>query len=531
MKTKSDKVKVPPNATGTVEGLRDTGYQLHTAMSDIVDNSIEHDAKNIQIFFEQDFRDGVTLEIFDDGTGMSKDELLAAMQYGAERKGKKGNLGKFGLGLKTASTAFADRLTVISRKKNKDTLYTACWDLDHIRKVNDWEMIFRESSESEIKEYDRILKNKGGTLVKWDKCGGRIFLGDVQDEVRDKKKLQNLTKKIHFHLRQSFQRFLDHGDKRARNLNMSLNGEPIKAWDPFVLREKKTKMAGAKKIKVEGLPNGPAELEIKFYIIPRVEEFSSKESYEEAQVKPGNQGIYVYRENRLIHGPDWLDLFTRDTHYQLCRIEMSFDHRLDDAFKVDIKKSQISIDQALDTELKNFLRPRLREGNDLARQGERAGVKKTSEEAHKGSNKNIETIVDKVEKPTVLESSEKKNTATIENAKGKVHLKISVISTTDNASVYVKTADSIVDGLLWKPTLISGNIAVEINQNHPYYQKVYVPNLSKGVTIQGMDSLLWGLSVSELNCVEESTKRIFEDLRYDVSKKLRTLTESLPDPS
>jgi len=530
MKTMNDKIKNPPHASRTADGFRDTGYQLHTAICDIIDNSVEHDAKNIEIFLEQDVRSGITLEIFDDGAGMTKEELLAAMQYGAERKGKKGNLGKFGLGLKTASTAFADMLTVISRRKNKDPLYTACWDLDHIRKVNDWEMTFRKSSDAEIKEYERRLKGKGGTLVKWDKCG-RIFLGDSQDDVKDKKRLQSHIKKIHFHIRQTFQRFLDHKDKRARNLDMSINGEPIKPWDPFVLREKKTKNAGYKKIKVEGLKNGPGELEINFYILPRREEFSSVESYDEAQVRPSHQGIYVYRENRMIHGPDWLDLFSRDTHYQLCRIEMSFDYRLDEAFRVDLKKSQILIDTGLNSAISEFLRPRIREGNDLARQGERAGIKKTSDEAHKGSNKNIEDKVNEVQKPEILATNEAKKTATIENTKGKVHLKISVISSTDKDQVFVNPVDSIADGLLWRPTIISGNIAVEINRNHPYYQKVYVPNLSKGVTVQGMDSLLWGLAVSELCCIEESTKRNFEDLRYDVAKKLRVLTENLPDPS
>ena len=511
MSSTSDKIKLPPHASRTAEGLRDTGYQLPTAISDIIDNSIEAEAEEISIFFEQDFRGGLTLEIFDDGRGMSKEELLSAMRYGAERKDKKGNLGKFGLGLKTASTAFADKLTVISRKKGKDQLYTASWDLDHIRKVNDWEMTFRKSNDSEIKDFEKVLKGKGGTLVKWDKCH-RIFSGELQDGLKDKKRLVNQTKKIQSHLSATFQRFLDAKDKRARNIIINLNGEAIPPWDPFVLREDKTQKAGRRKIKVEGLLGGSAELELTFYILPREEEFSSVESYQEAQVKPANQGIYVYRENRLIHGPDWLGLLSRDTHYQLCRVEMSFDHRLDEAFQVDIKKSQIILNQALDAEIQEFLRPRVREGNALSRQGERSGIKKTSEEAHKVSNKNIETKAKEVTQPEIIESSQTKNTATIENAKGKVHLKISVTASNDKNAVYVKPADSIIDGLLWRPTIISENIGVEINRNHPYYQKVYVPNLSKGVTIQGMDSLLWGLSVSEPNCVEESTKRIFEDL-------------------
>lgn len=90
MKTTNDKIKLPPHASRTADGFRDTGYQLHTAICDIIDNSVEHEAKTVEIYLEQDVRSGITLQIFDDGTGMSKEELLAAMQYGAERKGKKG---------------------------------------------------------------------------------------------------------------------------------------------------------------------------------------------------------------------------------------------------------------------------------------------------------------------------------------------------------------------------------------------------------------------------------------------------------
>src|SRR5690349_14596669 len=99
-----------PDASRVVEGLRDTGYLFNTAVADVIDNSIAADAKNIQVLLKQDFRGNISLCIYDNGTGMTEPELLNAMRYGAKARPSKASLGKFGLGLKTASTAFCRRL-------------------------------------------------------------------------------------------------------------------------------------------------------------------------------------------------------------------------------------------------------------------------------------------------------------------------------------------------------------------------------------------------------------------------------------
>ena len=94
----------------------------------------------------------------------------------------------------------------------------------------------------------------------------------------------------------------------------------------------------------------------------------------------------------------------------------------------------------------------------------------------------------------------------------------------------MQSADELQDGILWEPALVDGKPCVRINTGHPYYAKVYVPNLASGVIIQGMDSLMWAMTNAELNCVSESTKRTFEDLRFEVSRTLRRLVEDLDEP-
>jgi hypothetical protein len=118
----------------------------------------------------------------------------------------------------------------------------------------------------------------------------------------------------------------------------------------------------------------------------------------------------------------------------------------------------------------------------------------------------------------------------VKNKLGKVTLKLPVMAARSPSELHVKAVPSIDDGLLWAPCIIDNNHAVQINQGHDYYKKVYVPNLTQGVTVQGMDSLLWGLVEAELATTTESTRKLFQELRYEVSKLLRILVEELPDP-
>jgi hypothetical protein len=526
---------LPPDAARVIEGLRDTGYQFNTAVADVVDNSIAADAKNIHIFLKQDFRGKISLRIYDDGTGMTKDGLLNAMTYGSKTRETKASLGKFGLGLKTASTAFCLRLVLMSRAKPSDSLITAVWDLDHVIKVSQkWEISIGESSSAEVKLFDEILAGKTGTLVVWDKVD-RV-MKSYKDPVGTlaKKAFEKIIEGpsgLRHHLAMVYQRFLDPADKRARNIAITLNGVPVEAWDPFAIGE--SQLAGDENISVD-MPNGNvATFRIRAFILPRKVEFSSEEAGKKARLAPANQGIYVYRENRFTHGPDWLGLFTRETHMTNLRVEFSFDHRLDEAFQIDIKKSQIILDEAISIFVRDFLAPRRRAADLLSRKGVREEVKRTTENAHEVSNRNISSKEDQVIKPNVKSLDATSSEAVLINRVGEVRLKLKILTSSKKHELHVQTVDSIDDGLLWAPAFIDGHCAVNINRGHPYYTKVYVPNLQEGkgdVTIQGMDALLWGLSVAELNCISEQTKATFEELRYEVSRNLKKLVENLPEP-
>ena len=118
----------------------------------------------------------------------------------------------------------------------------------------------------------------------------------------------------------------------------------------------------------------------------------------------------------------------------------------------------------------------------------------------------------------------------VSNSQGKHVLRLKITSASKPGEVYVQPADDVADGLLFEPTLIEIHKAVRINTQHPYYHKVYVPNFNQSVTIQGMDSLFWALCVAELSTTSGTTNQAFKDLRFEVSRILRTLVENLPEP-
>lgn len=527
MPEKFDVKEVLPDPKRVIEGLRDTGYQFDTAVADIIDNSIGAEASVIDVRIEMDFEGNISVQIMDNGIGMDREELIGAMRYGSPKRPDPASLGKFGLGMKTASTAFCRRLSVISRNGKSCPLTKATWDLDHVSNVGKWELQLGSPTEDEAALLDKMTPDSSGTLVIWDKIDR--LLKSYQDPGGHyaQKALEKHIQKLRDHVSLVYQRFLDPSDERARFIELKINGKPIKAYNPFCPQE--SELVGDQVVKVSINGGSEAEFSLKAYVLPRKEEFENTDGHKKYRLTNENQGVYVYRENRLIHGPDWLGMFRKEPHFTLSRIEFSFDHRLDDAFHIDIKKSQILLNEDLYNFLLNefILVPR-RAAEQRYRKGQRRTSTEAAESAHDSSNKNIHSKADNLR--TVSVESAADGEATITNRFGTTLLKISVRDPRKPGEVHIQPVESINDGLLWEPSIIGGNQGVSINTGHPYYNKVYVTNRQSGVIIQGLDSLIWALGSAELGTVNEATKKHFEEMRYEVSRLLRTLVEDLPDP-
>lgn len=519
-------IELLPDPERTISGLRDTGYDFNTAVADIVDNSIAAEATNVyvNVIMTPDMQ--IHVSVADDGYGMSPEGLQNAMKYGSKAREDKSSLGKFGLGLKTASTAFCKRLIVISRAKGSDIVEKAQWDIDYIAETNKW-LLQRPPLEADEKDlFEEYTNGKAGTLVIWDKVD-RL----QTKEYRNLKSAQNnLEKKIddlRFHLSMVFQRFLDHDDNRARNVNIFLNTKAIEPWDPFCVSEPESKLLQEQTVPVDIQGEHIGEFHVAAYVIPRKEDFSTPEAAKKARGNNDYQGFYIYRENRLIHSGNWLGFFAKEPHLSLLRVDFSFSHELDELLSVDIKKSRILLIGELSEFLTGFLAAPRREAQNIYRKGETTKLNKDGQGAHAPSNTNINEKAPEVEASKITQTGE--NQAKIENQNGVFTKAISISNSTDPKQNRVIPVPTIDGGALWEPALVDGQHAVKINQSHPYYKKVYGPILSKSVLVEGMDALLWALAEAENSTCNDNTLENYEDMRYMVSRILKRLVADLPD--
>lgn len=516
----------PPDPARIMDGLRDTGYDFNTAVSDIIDNSIAADATEIYVRVEADPNMNVTVTIADNGIGMDYDGLKNAMKYGSDKRPDAKSLGKFGLGLKTASTAFCKKLSVVSRPAAGADALKVCWDLDFISKMNDWSLLVPEATDDDLDLLDQAAKGDSGTVVIWENID-RLFRRSYSSPAFARKALDKFISGLRDHIELVYQRFLDRRFSDVQDVRIWLNDEEVKPFDPFCTDEDKTALLQNCILEIEGTS---ASLEVKAYLLPRKDEFSTKEAAARSRLGNDTQGFYVYRENRLIYFGNWMGMFKNEPHFSLLRVEVSFNHIADDYLNVDIKKSRILFDQSIyDILQKEFLPAPRREAEKRYRQGTTAAVNKTGKAPHDAANKTIESKAPHAEssKTTILDESN--NQVRVENKNGSVVTRIKIRGSEDGA-MRVIPVESIEYNALWNPVIADGRHAVELNMSHPYYQKVYYPLLGRPTSITGLDALFWSLAEAELGSFTQDSKEFFEDMRLGTSRNLSKLIADLPDP-
>ena len=522
-----------PDAGRVIHGLRDTGYTFNTAVSDIIDNSIAANASHVFVNLNVDPQHQLTVYIADDGSGMDMNGLVNAMKYGSAERPNPSSLGKFGLGLKTASTSFCRKLSLVSTASDKETRKVQ-WDLDYVAETGDWNLKEMKPTDDELDILYNATQGATGTLVVWENID-RLNYVDKSGKFLNKAFTQTI-KDLVFHLRATYQRFLDPEFKDVPNVIMSVNGDILTPWDPFCSNEPNTQVLADQSYKLLLMDKKTeAPVRIKAVAIPNKKSFSSPEAENEARILTRHQGFYIYRENRLIHYGDWVGLNSVEPHLNLLRIEFDIDHQFDDLLSLDIKKSKVTLNAQLSYYLSNTFLPAPK---NLAQNKYRKGVNKTiakrSDNAHTQSNRNLEEKAPEVEESIITITDESKNEVQIKNEHGVFRHKIKIVEVERKDESRVKTANGLDNGALWEPAMIKDEDGkdkqgVLINTQHPYYQKVYFPLLEQNVLVSGLDSLLWALAAAENATVNEKTKRSYEDFRIKVSMQLKTLLEDLPD--
>jgi len=348
----------PPGARRLITSLRDMGYSFSGAVADLVDNSISAGATRVYVNIHA--LEGTApphIVVADNGKGMNRAELVEAMRFGTERRYGLDELGKYGLGLKTASLSQCEKLTVLSRKKASrggrlQKVNIVSWDLEKIQRSNSWclsELNRNELAPWEREVTDHKVLETHGTIILWQGLDEvHSWMNDCNIFVR-KKVLEDYQNEIKAHLRMVFHRFLI---KRSgtRKVEIHINGNKLTPWDPFALIEK------TKKLRKFEIPVTNQQTGKKFpvvftpYILPNQHEFSSHKNWQNSSGPNGwnrQQGFYVYRNGRMIRSGSWGRLRRSDEHTKLLRVSIDFPSNLDKEFGVNITKMTAVIPQEI----------------------------------------------------------------------------------------------------------------------------------------------------------------------------------------
>ena len=338
---------VPPRAAPLVEALRAFGYELPTAIADLVDNSITAKARHVWVDFFWDGTDS-TICVTDDGRGMAEDVLREAMRPGSTNpldRREPHDLGRFGLGLKTASFSQCRRLTVRSTPA-KGIAATRRWDLDHIAATKEWQLLRSATPDAE-RFFARLDKLAHGTAVLWQQLD-RLVSGQRTDNEKHQLLFLSRADAVRRHLGMVFHELID----GSRGLCLLLNDRPVQPWDPFLASEAATQAMPITHLKCRG-----EVVDVEPFVLPHHTKLA-KSKHEAAAGPRGwnaHQGFYIYRNHRLLVAGDWLGFgWAKEEHYKLARIRVEVPNALDHDWDIDVTKSRATPPPTLREELRRL---------------------------------------------------------------------------------------------------------------------------------------------------------------------------------
>lgn len=342
-------IDLPPYAPTLVNSTRAIGYSVESAIADIIDNSIAANAKNVSVCFlpKESY-----VAILDDGIGMDSATLINAMQYGSKNPTDIraiNDLGRFGLGLKTASLSQCRILTVASKQNGRINAYR--WDISFIEKNGKWLLqVLSEDSITDLPEIDRLKKQNSGTLVIWHDLD-RLTKGTIDYDKTFAKKMISVRE----HLSLVYHRYLE-GEKGIQKLNIYFNDCILEPHNPFLPQKSQLPMEDEYLSFTEY--GKDSIIRIRPYILPHSSLLSKDEIDSLGGVEGLRklQGFYVYRNKRLLVWGTWFRIIRKGEFSKLARIQVDLPNTLDELWTLDIKKSSAQPPEIVKKNLENIVR-------------------------------------------------------------------------------------------------------------------------------------------------------------------------------
>ena len=522
-----------PDAVRVTEGLRHTGYTPKTAIADLIDNSVAANSTVVGVRLSRNFDQSYTVWVGDNGCGMDEATLIAAMKYGSDKELARNKLSVYGLGLKMASSSFSKRFTVVTRETNQG-VFAATYDLDEMAE-HPWSFQVGEADEEQIIALDEIANGAGGTVVIWEKADFSI-----NEQSYKKKRVigkpRNLESEISSYLGLVFHKFMESQSSNSQSLSIKINGNLVTPFNPvhpdFLDKEwKPINDQFSIGVTINGkIENIPYKL-ITYKLNAERDTPNKPGAFEASRVGMTTQGIYPYRENRILQEPSWLNVLPFHPDTNTMRVVLELDPRLDDIIRTDVKKSGIALHDEMWEDMKEVLEnykaeiKKINKSRMNAREKEK--LKSHGNDLHKISN----TMINSASPDLQSAASQRISPMTVqfETLFGPQITNIGEYSGPGSRDSRIQAVDDIEGGLLWEPKMLGSDQVILLNKSHPFYRKVYWQLRKTPLATQGFDFLLFALANAEWMTRTDRAKEQFFQMRLLMANTLRTLVAEIED--
>ncbi len=463
----------PPNPARTMEAMRALGYDSYSSILDILDNSVDAGSTQIEVSIEERAGD-IVISILDNGCGMDRATLSEALRLGSDTVREVGELGKFGMGLVTASIGLSQRVEVLTREDGGELLYGA-FDLEEIAKHNKFIKYIQVDPDG---WKDRLPTAAGTrvTLSKTDRISNRhptTFANTLRKRIG-----------------QVFRRFLKSG------LTVTVNGKSAELSDPLMLTDADTQLVLDTELEVEG-----GTVSLRVVDLPDFGQAGNKES----GIIPQNSGFYILRNHREIAEAETFDFYKKHPDYSHFRAELAFDGTLDALFRTDIKKMTIHPPQAFLDKLRQATQGFIAESG---RQGRKRANVARGRVDHSAAEANISRRAPLIPKPPTLVEQRKQatgqgtHTRTGGGRKRTPH--VTDLKTVSGFKVLFDEGDYGAEGPFYLVQAGVRTITVTYNREHLFWREL-IEHADEPKVIAILDYLIFALANSELLVPEQAS--------------------------
>lgn len=500
-----------PNPSKLIESLRYLGYDNYSAIADLVDNCLDAGAKTVKIWAR--IRGGEPeVIIADDGVGMDESTLEQAIKLGSMiEKDPSSDLGKFGMGLVTASLSVSKQTVVLTRVQEGDVL-KAINDVDEIKRTNEFISFLGKAEPTDIKLFSELVgEARIGTAIILRKC----------DNLQNSN-LSIFSKILGKHLARIFRYFL------SADRSILVNDEPLVKFDPLMWDSSQTEHFCDEKLEVTFKDDQNAikdVIHIKLAILPDIS--AEGERSKEQNIK--TQGFYIMRNNREILNAETLNLFSKHNDFNRFRGEILFSGILDKYMGVNFTKSGVELGQSALDQLDRFLSGQIKTVRNRIKKSQRAETPADVADVHRGAEQEIHKKSKLLMTPKA--PKEHRESPTSQGQSGeKVALGAGSREPREKQQpggfagiCRFDTASMGEAGVIYEAEQQGRTIIIRWNSDHPFYKRFILDNQQDKGMLAAADYLIYSLACAELISVNEDNVELIQNFKTTISVNLRTL--------